>query len=150
MRINLYYDGLIFYMFLLYLLAENKTIIKRRKIMEPFIVFGICCLTILFLSGSLNGAYDQLDYYKPTLYSESRIPQILMWVAIIFTWGMIAASVANIIWLISMGHPEYCISFFVAGLACLFIGLPMGMTIIDKITRATCKERGINFMPRCP
>ena len=124
--------------------------------MEPFIVFGICCLAILFVSGVLNGAYDQLVYHKSTISSESRMPpqkwssqKILKWIAIAFTWGMTLASMGNIIWLIVMGNLEYCINFFVGGIICLLIGLTVGMAIIDGFIKSACKEHGIDFMPRC-
>ena len=93
--------------------------------MEPFVILGICCLVILFIAGAVNGAYDQLDYYESTLLPKPGIPskwspqKMLKWIAIVL-------SIVSII-----------------------LGLAVGFIIIDVITKAVCKERGIVFMPRC-
>lgn len=123
--------------------------------MEPIIIVGICCLVILFIAGAVNGAYDQLDYYKSTLFQESTVqskwsPQrILKWFAIVFSWCMIFTFWAYFICLIVINHGEGCVKFIALSIGSIVLGLAIGMAIIDVITKAVCKERGIVFMPRC-
>ena len=123
--------------------------------MEPFVILGICCLVILFIAGAVNGAYDQLDYYESTLLPKPGIPskwspqKMLKWIAIVFSWCMIFVFWAYFICIIVINHGEGCVKFIILSIVSIILGLAVGFIIIDVITKAVCKERGIVFMPRC-
>ena len=121
------------------------------------LVIGICCLVIALVAAALNGARIRIAQHRTTMYPNIKdaLPKWwpsqkhLAYAAISFNWLSLLVTIANCILVITVNHPRYLISYFIAVFICIIVGKFTGIAIASATIKASAKKHGVEFIREC-
>ena len=119
------------------------------------IIVTTICLFIILSTGTLNSSTVRVAQHRTTLFHDDNLPKWwpsqkrLSIATVVFNWLMIIATLGNCVWLIVISHPDYIISFAIAGFICWIVGRFLGLEITSALIRARSKKDGIEVIHEC-